>query len=81
MITMPIGDNYKTMETKKFQLVRDVTKKECSWLNRDFKKGEIVYEYPLYTYGCINEETGVACSEKDSESPFFEFPKDALIEI
>jgi len=66
---------------KKFRLFRDVPISECSWLRRDYKKGEIVYEYPLYTYGCINEETGIACSENDSESPFFELPKDALIEI
>lgn len=66
---------------KKFRLTRDVLIKECHWLRRDYKEGEIVYEYPLYTYGCINEETGIACSEKDSESPFFELPKDALIEI
>jgi len=72
--------NYETMETKKFQLTRDVTKKECDWLDRDYKKGEIVYEYPLYTYGRISNE-GVACSDKDSESPFFELPADALIEI
>lgn len=68
------------METQKFQLIRDVNQKECHWLDRDFKKGEIVYEYPLYTYGCVSNE-GLACSEKDSESPFFELPKNALIRI
>jgi hypothetical protein len=65
-------------ETKKFQLIRDVTVNECKWLDRDYKRGEIVFEYPLYTYASIGNE-GIACSEKDSESPFFELPKDALI--
>jgi hypothetical protein len=64
---------------KKFRLIRDVPMNECQWLNRDFKKGEIVFEYPLYTTSISSE--GVACSEKDSESPVFELPKDALIEI
>ena len=65
---------------KKFQLTRNVTLNECSWLDRDYKKGEIVFEYPLYTYGCVSNN-GVACSDKDSVSPFFELPKDALKEI
>jgi hypothetical protein len=79
---MQIGDNFKTMKIilKRYQLFRDVTVNECQWLDRDFKKGEIVFEYPLYTYGCIGNK-GVACSEKDSESPFFELPKDSLKEI
>jgi hypothetical protein len=69
----------ETVATKKFQLTRDVTINECQWLNRDFKKGEIVFEYPLYTTSIGRE--GVACSEKDSESPVFELPENALIEI
>lgn len=83
MMTMPIGVNYNTMEKiimKKFKLTRNVTLNECDWLNRDYKKGEIVFEYPLYTYGTVSNK-GVACSEKDSESPFFELPIDALKEI
>ena len=65
--------------TKRFQLTRDVTRKECSWLDRDYKKGEIVFEYPLYTYVSLSNE-GIACSDRDSASPFFELPKNALIE-
>ena len=80
MMIMPIGVHYKTMKTKRFELTRDVTRQECSWLDKDYKKGDIVFEYPLYTYGCVGNE-GVACSDKDSESPFFELPKNALIEI
>ena len=65
---------------KKFRLIRNITLNECDWLDRDYKKGEIVFEYPLYTYGVVSSKV-VACSEKDSESPFFELPKDALKEI
>ena len=65
------------IKTKKFRLKRNILKEECSWLDRDFHEGEIVFEYPLYTYGCIGKN-GEACSEKEWESPFFELPKDAL---
>jgi hypothetical protein len=64
----------------KFKLKRDIFQKECSWLERDFKKDEIVFEYPLYTYGVVSNN-GIACSEKEWESPFFELPKDSLEKI
>ena len=63
----------------KYKLIRDVTKKECPWLDRTFKEGEILYKYTGYTYGCIDE--GLAVSEKLNETPFFELPYDALEEI
>jgi hypothetical protein len=69
----------KTITLKKFRLTRNVTLNECDWLDRDYKKGEIVFEYPLYTTSIGRK--GIACSEKDSESPVFELPEDALIEI
>jgi hypothetical protein len=77
MITMPIGTNKKAMESKVFRLTRDVTKHECPWLYRDYKKGEIVFEYPLYIQGNITNE-GIACSDRDWESPYFELPKNCL---
>lgn len=58
-----------------FQLVRRVTKKECPWLNRPFRKGEVVHEFTDCTYGCIGD--GIACS-LDGNTPFFELPRDAL---
>ena len=63
----------------KYKLIRDITKKECPWLDRTFKKDEIVYKYTGYTYGCISE--GLAVSEKLNETPFFELTYAALEEI
>ena len=68
------------MLTQQFRLTRDVTKKECSWLDRNYKKGEILFEYDGYTYGCISPN-GIACSDKDQETPFYEIPKNALERI
>jgi hypothetical protein len=68
----------------KYKLVRDVTQKECDWLDRNYKKDEIVYEYPECTYGCISHN-GVACIEKPysniEHEPFFELPINALRKI
>lgn len=61
----------------KYVLLRDVTKAECDWLDREFKKGETVYKYSGATYGCISWG-GVACCEQPNSTPFFEMPNDAL---
>ncbi len=55
--------------------MRDVTQKECPWLSRDFKKGEVVFEYLNYTYGVISPN-GKAFTEVIEETPFFELPND-----
>ena len=60
---------------KSFILGRDVTKKECPWLERTIRFGEVVHEYTGHTYGCVG--AGIACSF-DGETPFFELPRDAL---
>jgi hypothetical protein len=60
----------------KLKLIRNVTKKECSWLDRDYLTGEEVFEYSGHTYGCIS--SGIACSEQDGETPFFELPIDSF---
>ena len=60
----------------KYKLIRNVTKKECDWLARDFKEGEVVHRYHGCTYGCISY-TGVACTI-DGSLPFFELPLDAV---
>ena len=65
---------------RKYRLIRDVTKKECPWLDRTFKEGETVYYYSGYTYGCISFN-GIAVCEKLDENPFFELPENALEEI
>jgi hypothetical protein len=61
----------------RFTLKRDVTKKECHWLDEDMKKGSFVYRYDDYTYGLISPG-GVAVTLIDGELPFFELPFDAL---
>ena len=62
---------------KRFRLTRTVTKKECSWLDRDYRYGEILFEYAGHTYGCISPD-GTACSERPGEPPFVEIPNCAL---
>ena len=68
------------MTIQKYKLKRDVTVEECNWLDRDFREGEIVYDYPYCTYGCVSP-MGVACTEKESETPFFELPKNSIEEV
>ena len=60
-------------------LVRDVSVNECPWLERPFKKGEVVFFYDRPTYGCISEK-GVAVTEVENKTPFFELPMSALAE-
>ncbi len=69
----------KTMSQRShaYQLTRDVTQEECPWLGRDFKKGETVFEYLQYTYGCISP-SGKAFTEVFDETPFFELPIDSV---
>jgi hypothetical protein len=62
-----------------YRLIRDVTPKECEWLPRIFKKGEILYLYTGCTYGAI--DYGVAITEKLDEWPFLEMPLDAIERI
>ncbi len=61
---------------KVLRLTRDVLQSEYKHLQRDFKKGDIVYLYNGNTYRCIGE-SGVACTI-DGKLPFFELPKNAL---
>lgn len=64
--------------SRQFKLLRRVTKKECPWLDRSFKKGEVVHEFTGHTYGCIG--AGIACS-LDGNNPFFELPINALVAV
>jgi len=65
---------------KAFYLKQDITKKKFGWLERDYKKGEIVYEYHGQTYGCISSK-GKAFSEKPNAIPFFELPLNCVGEF
>ena len=69
-----------TVSTSKLVLIRDVTRKECSWLPRDFKTGEHIYEYHGYCYGVIGP-SGIACTLIDGETTFYEFPKNSVSSI
>lgn len=59
-------------------LKRDVTMRECSWLDRPLRMGETVYKYDGYTYGCIG--SGIAVTFEEGKTPFFEVPRDALVQ-
>lgn len=64
----------------KLKLMRKVTKQECRWLKRDYKKWEILYSYSGCTNGCISPN-GIACTEEKDKEPFFEIPGAALVQI
>ena len=66
------------MAATKFRVIRPVTYRECSWLDRDFFMGEILYEYLGYTYGWISTYGLAVCEDSSGEGPFFDFPSDAL---
>lgn len=57
-------------------VTRDVTRKECQWLQEDVKAGTIVYVFHGPTFGCI--AAGKAVTLVDGQNPFFELPLDAL---
>lgn len=70
--------NIPVVRHSAYMLIRNVTKKECGWLSRTFKKGEIVYEYSGATYGCISLH-GTAFTLVEGETPFFELPNNAVV--
>lgn len=55
-----------------------IPEEDGEWIPRVYWPGETVYEYNGPTYGCVNWENGIAVTEKLDETPFFEFPRDAL---
>jgi len=63
-----------------YEVIRDVTTKECHWLDEDVKQGTLVYEFCGHTYGCIASGIAVTLSP-DGDNPFFELPHDSLIKI
>lgn len=60
-----------------YRVNRDVTKKECSWLEDTIEKGTLVFEYNGHTYGCISPD-GMAVTLQMNTTPFFELPKNTL---
>lgn len=64
---------------EKLYVIRLVTPEvDGDWIPHAFLPGDIVWEYTGATYGCINWNNGMAVSEFPGETPFFEFPYDAL---
>ena len=53
---------------KRFELIREVTVKECPWLDCDMPKGYITYKYYGHTYGCVTGN-GMACSDLPDKDP------------
>lgn len=58
---------------------REVTQRECPWLDANIPPGTPVWSYDGHTYGCITPE-GIAVTAKQAETPFFELPQDAVRE-
>ena len=58
-------------------LNRTVCTAECDWLDRDLQAGEVFYIYTGPTYGCIGYD-GIALTEQEGVTPFFEVPFDAV---
>jgi len=60
-------------------VMRTVRKDEDgNYAGRDVEVGERLFVYLGNTYGCIDQTVGIALSEKDGETPFFEFPRSAV---
>ncbi len=57
-----------------------IPEEDGEWIPRVFWPGEFVYEYTGHTYGCIDYRNGIAVSIEPDETPFFQFPIDALAE-
>lgn len=55
-----------------------IPEEDGEWIPRVFWPGERVYEYNGPTYGCIDWTASIAVTEKPGETPFFQFPVDAL---
>jgi hypothetical protein len=62
----------------KFRLTRTVTRKECPWLDRTFRKGTIVFRFYGCTYGSIGPEGIAVTEDPEGKLPFTELPNDAL---
>jgi hypothetical protein len=62
-----------------YEVVRDVTTKECHWLDENIKQGATVYKFYGHTYGCIASGIAVTLSP-DGDNPFFEIPRNAITE-
>jgi len=65
----------------KYIVNRDVTTKECHWLNEDIKNGTFVYKFHGHTYSCIGPDGIAVTLSSEGDNPFFELPYNSLSEI
>lgn len=66
--------------SRKFRVIRDVTKLECPWLDHPFNKGDVVYSYTGQTFGVVGPN-GKAVVRYPDLLPFNEIPYDAIEEM
>jgi hypothetical protein len=60
----------------KYVVTRNITVKECPWLEDTVPEGTVVTEFTGCDYGCVSPE-GVAVT-LHGETRFIELPKNAL---
>lgn len=72
-------------------VLRDITKAECSWLDKTIKAETVVFEYSECNYGVISEAGIAICLSKDyvpievggatlmCPPRFYEVPKDSIL--
>lgn len=58
-------------------VTRDITPRECPWLEKTVLEGTAVFQYPGPTYGLISPD-GVAVTLEPITPPFFQLPRAAL---
>lgn len=58
------------------RVTRDVPAEE-NYSGRAVAAGEVLYKYFGATYGCVSP-AGVALTQEPGQTPFFEFPWDAI---
>ncbi len=70
------------MTSPMYEVIRNVYEDDAgNHMNRAVARGELLYKYLGYTYGCIGED-GVAVSENGSLlPPFHQLPRDAVREV
>ena len=60
--------------TQKIKVLEDLNCSTYFWLNRNIKKGEVLLVFEGMTYNCISKN-GIAVTELEDTSVFFEVPK------
>ena len=61
-----------------YKVVRDITREECDWLDKDIKEDTIVYKFYGVTYGCISSNGIAVTLSSEGDNPFFELQYDSL---